>query len=213
MIVGATLYGLSNGFEEFLVRGRPLYEVVSSLGIFGFILNGILVAAYDRPSVMAADWSGRNGALIFAYVCAMCVLYTLAPMLFRFASAPFYNLSLMTSGKRPRLASMKFSTDTIPSDFYSLCIGIALYQYHVYYLYPIAYTMYVGTCAHALFRYQANVSHYRRVVIGLLIYFLSKAPEQHAAINVVARGKQAQREAENGSTVVGAPKGGFGSIV
>lgn len=40
MLVGATLYGLSNGLEEFLVRNRPLYEVVGSLGLFGTIING-----------------------------------------------------------------------------------------------------------------------------------------------------------------------------
>ena len=28
ILLGATLYGLSNGGEEFLVRGRPHYEVV-----------------------------------------------------------------------------------------------------------------------------------------------------------------------------------------
>lgn len=40
MILGATLYGLSNSLEEFFVRNRPLYEVVGSLGLFGTIING-----------------------------------------------------------------------------------------------------------------------------------------------------------------------------
>ena len=31
MILGASLYGVSNGLEEFFVRNRPLYEVVGQV--------------------------------------------------------------------------------------------------------------------------------------------------------------------------------------
>ena len=98
ILLGATLYGLSNGIEEFLVRGRPHYEVVGALGLVGFIVNGILAGAYEHATVHEANWSGRNGGLLFAYIAAMVILYSVAPLLFRYASAPFYNLSLMTSG-------------------------------------------------------------------------------------------------------------------
>lgn len=134
MLLGATLYGLSNGGEEYLVRGRPHYEVVGmvglaggvlgeassvrevqslqccsqaepallsspQLGFFGFIINGILVGGYEHASVHEYAWTGRNVGLLVAYVSAMTILYSVAPLLFRFASAPFYNLSLMTSGE------------------------------------------------------------------------------------------------------------------
>jgi solute carrier family 35 protein F1/2 len=125
MLLGATLYGVSNGLEEFLVRGRPLYEVVGQLGFWGFIVNGILVGGYEHATVYEAVWSGRNVGFLIGYVSAMLILYTLAPILFRFASSPFYNLSLMTS------------------DFYSLLIGLSLFGYKPYYLYFIAYPMVV----------------------------------------------------------------------
>jgi len=125
ILLGATLYGLSNGIEEFLVRGRPHYEVVGALGLVGFIVNGILVGGYEHASVYGANWSGRNVGLLFAYISAMVILYSVAPLLFRYASAPFYNLSLMTS------------------DFFSLLFGLFLFKYKPYFLYFIAYPMVV----------------------------------------------------------------------
>jgi len=120
---GATFYGISNGLEEYLVRGRPHYEVVGALGLFGFIVNGILTGAYEHASVYDNDWSGRNVGLLFAYIGAMVILYTVAPLLFRFASSPFYNLSLMTS------------------DLYSLLFGLFLFGYSPYWMYWIGYVL------------------------------------------------------------------------
>jgi hypothetical protein len=55
---------------------------------------------------------------------------------------------------------------------------------------------------------------YPMVLIGLLTYFLAKAPEGHAVINVVSRGKQLEREQRTGNyRVIGDPKGGFGSVL
>lgn len=125
MLLGATLYGLSNGLEEFLVRGRPLYEVVGQLGFWGFIVNGMLVGAYEHQTIHEQNWDGKTAGFLIAYAGAMLLLYTVAPILFRFASAPFYNLSLMTS------------------DFYSLLIGLNMYHYKPYYLYFVAYPMVV----------------------------------------------------------------------
>ncbi|CAG8570443.1 2329_t:CDS:2 [Racocetra fulgida] len=33
-LIGATCYGLSNTFEEFCVKKRPLHEVVGQMGVF-----------------------------------------------------------------------------------------------------------------------------------------------------------------------------------
>jgi solute carrier family 35 protein F1/2 len=145
MLLGATLYGISNGLEEFLVRGRPLYEVVGQLGFWGFIINGILVGGYEHGAIHEAVWSGRNVGFLIGYISAMLVLYTLAPILFRFASSPFYNLSLMTS------------------DFYSLLIGLKLFGYKPYYLYFLAYPMVVvGLIVYNL--YAPLESHAKTVV-------------------------------------------------
>jgi solute carrier family 35 protein F1/2 len=40
-LLGATCYGLSNVFEEFLVSKRPMYEVIGQLGFWGMFINGV----------------------------------------------------------------------------------------------------------------------------------------------------------------------------
>ena len=80
MILGATLYGFSvfctitlvretdrnivaNATEEFLVRRRPLYEVVGQLGMWGTIINGIQASALEHKKWKQSTWSGENSML------------------------------------------------------------------------------------------------------------------------------------------------------
>ncbi|KAF9453617.1 DUF914-domain-containing protein [Macrolepiota fuliginosa MF-IS2] len=109
MIAGATLYGLTNATEEFFVRKRPLYEVVGQLGMWGFIINGIQTSALESKSMKEVPWNGAIIGLLMAFTAAMLILYTVAPMLYRLASAAFFNLSLLSS------------------DFFGLLFGLFLY--------------------------------------------------------------------------------------
>lgn len=59
-------------------------------------------------SFHVAEWNGATVGILIAYICAMLSLYTVAPLLFRAASSPFYNLSLLAS------------------NFWSLCFGLGL---------------------------------------------------------------------------------------
>jgi len=85
MIAGATLYGFSmfpllptfwsisfsiyiciaNATEEFLVRKRPLYEVIGQLGMWGFIINGIQASALEWEQMTQVPWDGGISELIF----------------------------------------------------------------------------------------------------------------------------------------------------
>jgi len=123
MIAGATLYGFTNATEEFLVRKRPLYEVVGLLGLFGVLINGIQAAALEHDGMRTVTWNGGTIGLLFAYTAAMLILYTVAPLLYRMASSAYYNLSLLSS------------------DFYGLLFGLFLYNYHPYWLYFISFAV------------------------------------------------------------------------
>ena len=57
-LLGATLYGLSNVFEEWFVSRRPMYEVLGMLGLFGILINGVQAAIFDRTSFHNATWNG-----------------------------------------------------------------------------------------------------------------------------------------------------------
>jgi len=117
MILGATLYGFTNATEEYLVRKRPLYEVVGQLGMWGTIINGIQASALEHNKWKESTWSGENIGLLVAYTAAMFILYTVAPMLYRLASSAYFNLSLLSS------------------DFFGLLFGLFLFHYRPYWLY------------------------------------------------------------------------------
>lgn len=117
MIVGATLYGFTNATEEFFVRRSPFYEVVGQLGMWGTLINGIQASALEHVAMTTASWNGATIGFLAAYTVAMFILYTTAPLLYRMASSPFYNISLLTS------------------DFYGLIFGLFLFHFSPYWLY------------------------------------------------------------------------------
>lgn len=121
MIAGATLYGFTNATEEFLVRKRPLYEVVGQLGMWGLIINGIQTSALEWKGMKEVPWTGEIIGLLIAYTSAMVILYTVAPLLYRMASSAYFNLSLLSS------------------DFYGLLFGLFLYHYRPYWLYFLSF--------------------------------------------------------------------------
>lgn len=126
MIIGATCYGMSNGLEEYFIRKRPLYEVVGMMGFWGTIINGIQAASVEHHSWHRANWNGATIGILIAYTVSMLCLYTVAPILFRLSSSPFYNLSILTS------------------DFYGLLFGLFLYHYKPYWLYFVAYVLVIA---------------------------------------------------------------------
>ncbi|KAJ2915450.1 hypothetical protein MD484_g4940, partial [Candolleomyces efflorescens] len=126
MIAGATLYGFTNATEEFLVRKRPLYEVVGQLGLWGFLIGGIQASALEWKQMREVPWNGGIIGLIFAFTVAMIILYTVAPMIYRWASSAYFNLSLLSS------------------DFYGLLFGLFLYKYSPYWLYFLSFVVIIG---------------------------------------------------------------------
>ncbi|RKF61227.1 putative solute carrier family 35 member [Erysiphe neolycopersici] len=133
-LVGATFYGLSNVFEEWLVSKRPIYEVLGMIGLFGVLINGITAAIFDRHSFAIAVWNVQIAGYIAGFTISLTTFYSLAPLILRMASAVFFDISLLTS------------------NFWGVIIGLQVFGYTIYYLYPIAFTL---------------------IIIGLVVYFLS----------------------------------------
>ncbi|KAG0149367.1 hypothetical protein CROQUDRAFT_713969 [Cronartium quercuum f. sp. fusiforme G11] len=123
MLIGATLYAMSNVLQEYMVRKRPLYEVIGQIGFWGTIINGIQAAALEHSIWADQTWNGPTIGILVGYTISMLCLYTVAPLIFRLASSPFYNISILTS------------------DFYGLIFGFGLYHYEPYWLYFVAYIL------------------------------------------------------------------------
>lgn len=122
-VAGATFYGLSNVFEEWFVSKRPVYEVLGFMGVFGIIINGITAAIFDRGQFANATWDGDVAGYIVGFTLALTLFYSIAPIVFRMASAAFYNISLLTVG------------------FWGTIIGIRVFGYSVHFMYPIAFVL------------------------------------------------------------------------
>lgn len=125
-LLGATFYGFSNVVEEFLVSKRPLYEVVGQLGFWGMIINGTQAGIFDRKSFRTATWDGKVGGYLTGYTLILSLFYSLAPLVFRLASAAFFNISLLTS------------------NFWGVAIGVKVFGYSIHWMYPIAFVCIIG---------------------------------------------------------------------
>ncbi|KAG0333597.1 hypothetical protein BG000_009037 [Podila horticola] len=125
-ILGATLYAVSNVYQEFLVRQTPMYEVVGQLGFWATILNGIQLAVLERNELKTIEWTPAVVGYIIGFDIALFIMYSVSPILFRLSSATFFNLSLLTS------------------DFYGLVFGIFLFEAQINRLYPIAYVLIIA---------------------------------------------------------------------
>lgn len=122
-LVGATFYGLSNVTEEYFVSKQPMYEVLGQLGLYGMIINGVQCAIFDRHSFQNAHWNAKAGGWLAGYTLALTLFYSLAPLLFRLASAAFFNISILTS------------------NFWGVIVAVQAFHLTIHFLYPIAFVL------------------------------------------------------------------------
>lgn len=120
-LLGATLYGISNVYEEWFVSKRPVYEVLSFLGFFGVIINGVQAAIFDRQAATDATWNGPVAGYLVGYTFAMLIFYSLAPLILRMGSAAFFDISLLTA------------------NFWGVIVGVKVFKYVIHFMYPIAF--------------------------------------------------------------------------
>ncbi|KAL4780706.1 hypothetical protein BJX76DRAFT_37547 [Aspergillus varians] len=122
-LLGASFYGLANTGEEYFVSTAPVYEVIGQMGFFGMIINGVQAGIFDRNSIKNAHWDGQVGGYLTGYTLCLSIFYATAPLLFRLASAAFFNISLLTM------------------NFWGIIIGIEVFSYSVHWMYPIAFVL------------------------------------------------------------------------
>lgn len=120
-LVGATLYGTSNVLEEWLVSKAPMHHVLSFMGLFGVIINGVQAAIFDRATIAGAAWSPSVGGYLAGYTLCLTLFYTLAPLILRMGSAAFFDISLLTA------------------NFWGVIIGIRVFGLSIHFMYPIAF--------------------------------------------------------------------------
>lgn len=122
-LLGATFYGLSNVYEEFMVSKRPLWMVVGQLAFWGLIIDGVQIAIFERDNVTNATWDSTTAGYLVGFTLILTFFYSGAPILFRMSSAAFFNIGLLTA------------------NFWNLIVGLQLFQYTFHFLYPVAFVL------------------------------------------------------------------------
>lgn len=122
-LLGATLYGVSNVFEEWFVSKRPVYEVLSFLGVFGVCINGVQAGIFDRHAFEGATWDGRVAGWLVGYTLCLCLFYSMVPLVLRMGSAAVFDVNLLTA------------------NFWGVIIGTRVFGYVVHWMYPIAFVL------------------------------------------------------------------------
>ncbi|ROT40993.1 solute carrier family 35 member F1 [Sodiomyces alkalinus F11] len=122
-LLGATCYGLTNTFEEFLVSKRPVPEVLSFMALWGSCILAVQAAIFDRASIQQAVWTGPVVGYLVGFTLCLSLFYSVVPLVLRLASAAFYNISLLTA------------------NFWGVVIGIHVFGYAVHFLYPVAFVL------------------------------------------------------------------------
>jgi solute carrier family 35 protein F1/2 len=122
-LLGATLYGVSNVFEEWFVSKRPVYEVLSCIGILGVCNNGVQAAIVDRGAFESATWNSQVAGWMVGYTLCLCLFYSLVPLVLRMGSAAVFDVNLLTA------------------NFWGVIIGTRVFGYVVHWMYPIAFVL------------------------------------------------------------------------
>lgn len=122
-LLGASFYGFTNVFEEFLVSKRPLYEVLGQLSFWAIPINGVQAAIFDRASFRSATWNSAVGGYLTGYTLILTIFYSGAPIVFRMASAAFFNIGLLTG------------------NFWGVVVGVKVFGLSIHFMYPIAFVL------------------------------------------------------------------------
>ncbi|KAI5056779.1 hypothetical protein GOP47_0028597 [Adiantum capillus-veneris] len=97
VIIGATLYALTNVSEEFLIKKVDFVELMTFLGLFGSIISGCQVAILERTELANINWT-RHAILPFVgYSASLFLFYSTVPFILRLSGSALLNLSLLTS--------------------------------------------------------------------------------------------------------------------
>uniref|UniRef100_A0AAY4CIS3 Solute carrier family 35 member F1 n=1 Tax=Denticeps clupeoides TaxID=299321 RepID=A0AAY4CIS3_9TELE len=113
VLAGATLYGISNVCEEFIVKNLSRVEFLGMMGLFGSFFSGIQLAIMEHKQLLRVQWDWQIGLLYVGFSACMFGLYSFMPVVMKRTSATAVNLSLLTA------------------DLYSLFCGLFLFQYKV----------------------------------------------------------------------------------
>nr|KAF6439052.1 solute carrier family 35 member F2 [Molossus molossus] len=110
VLVGASLYAISNVCEEYIVKKLSRQEFLGMLGLFGIIISGIQLLLVEYKDIASIHWDWKIALLFVAFALCMFCLYSFMPLVIKVTSATSVNLGILTA------------------DLYSLFFGLFLFD-------------------------------------------------------------------------------------
>ncbi|XP_073922897.1 solute carrier family 35 member F2 isoform X1 [Castor canadensis] len=120
VLLGASLYAVSNVCEEYIVKKLSRQEFLGMVGLFGTVISGIQLLIVECEDIASIHWDWRVALLFVAFALCMFCLYSFMPLVIKVTSATSVNLGILTA------------------DLYSLFFGLFLFGYKVLEIEPRA---------------------------------------------------------------------------
>ncbi|KAF7250782.1 Solute carrier family 35 member F2 [Varanus komodoensis] len=111
VLLGASLYAISNVSEEYIVKNLSRVEFLGMVGLFGTIISSLQLAIVEHRDIANIQWNWKVALLFLAFAVCMFGLYSFMPLVIKVTSATSVNLGILTA------------------DLYSLFFGIFLFGY------------------------------------------------------------------------------------
>lgn len=133
IIMGASMYGVSNVCQEYVVRTYDYVEYLAMIGLFGSFINGAQFCLLERDEVSTLEISYGTVLPLVAFVLSLFLLYSTMTVVIKMTSAMTVNLSILSA------------------DFYTLLFGLFLFNYKFHILYFLAFgTIIIGLAIYSL---------------------------------------------------------------
>ncbi|TRZ24800.1 hypothetical protein HGM15179_002298 [Zosterops borbonicus] len=126
VLLGASLYAISNVSEEYIVKNLSRVEFLGMVGLFGTIISGLQLAIVEHRELMRVQWNWEVALLFTVFALCMFALYSFMPVVMKVTSATSVNLGILTS------------------DLYSLFFGLFLFRYKFSGLYILSFVVIIG---------------------------------------------------------------------
>ncbi|XP_049745329.1 solute carrier family 35 member F2 isoform X4 [Elephas maximus indicus] len=111
VLLGASLYAVSNVCEEYIVKKLSREEFLGMVGLFGTIISSVQVLIIEYQDIADIHWDWKIALLFVAFALCMFCLYSFMPLVIKATSATSVNLGILTA------------------DLYSLFFGLFLFGY------------------------------------------------------------------------------------
>uniref|UniRef100_A0A452GMT2 Uncharacterized protein n=1 Tax=Gopherus agassizii TaxID=38772 RepID=A0A452GMT2_9SAUR len=121
VLLGASLYAVSNVSEEYIVKNLSRVEFLGMVGLFGTFISGLQLAIVERTDIAHIQWNWKIVLLFVAFALCMFGLYSFMPVVIKVTSATSVNLGILTA------------------DLYSLFFGLFLFGYQFSGLYLLSF--------------------------------------------------------------------------